>query len=201
MIPDGLDRKPVQPSEQPPEVRRQSDLDAIAERVRLAEHVKGVIQASTAARGGGQRQTSTSSEPPTFQAHLNVELERITLSASDSHTLERKTVSLSMDTSSRRCAASGGPLQHSDVVNVDLLARKWQSVVGAKSAATSRPVGIVENQLIIEMTPKTILSGADMARAIAALDRANVDRVAIRVVNTLHDRQSQTQTQHQGIRR
>ncbi len=200
MIPDGLDRKPAQLGDASSQTSEQLVRDAIADRVRLVEHVNRVIRASTV-RDHGQWPAAPTGVRLTFQTTLTIELDRMTLSASRAPPFERKNLSTSMDTSIHWTANTGGQSQHASAVSVDRLAQQWQSIVGAKSAETSRPVGVVENQLIIEIIPDSRLNGAEMARAVAALGRDDIDRVAVRVVNALPDRQAQTQAQRQGIRR
>jgi hypothetical protein len=65
--------------------------------------------------------------------------------------------------------------------SVEVLARVWHNIMG-ETAEYSRPVAIVNDQLIIEVDRGKSFGARDMARALDALGREEVDRIGIRVV-------------------
>lgn len=65
---------------------------------------------------------------------------------------------------------------------VAVLAQNWHTIVTPGVAASSRPVAIVDHQLIVEVDRDTSFSARDMSAALDALGREVISRVALRVV-------------------
>jgi hypothetical protein len=92
------------------------------------------------------------------------------------------------------------PNTSSDRNDVEILAREWPRFVGPKCAATSRPIGIVGNQLIVEVVRNSAFNARDMATAMEALGREDVDRVAVQIVERV-PRHTQKPSRGKAMRR
>jgi len=69
---------------------------------------------------------------------------------------------------------------------IERLARRWHQVVGRERVAHSQPIGIVGDQLIVEVARAATFSAQKIASAVDALGRDDVREVVVRVVDRLN---------------
>jgi hypothetical protein len=170
----------------------------LAAAIRLREYLSSTIHQRTQTHPIASAQAQPVGR--TFADALAREMQRDGIDIGRVRAISKGSYNHTMDQSINRFGLDSPPA-HRPSVTSEALANSWHEVVGRDRAATSQPIGIVENQLIIEITREAEFSGHDMSRAISALGRDDVDRVAIRVVETLSDQPAVKRSQNKGMRR
>jgi hypothetical protein len=65
------------------------------------------------------------------------------------------------------------------------LLRDWSRIVGLDRSSISRPLGMVDNQLIVEVDRSVAYSDHEITLAVQALGRSQIDRVIVKLVDNI----------------